>query len=242
MLLSALAVGEETGGLDDQLHVEIAPGKCRRIPLGQDLQLVPSRPDDAFADLDVLAQLTENRVVLQEMTHRLRVAEIVERDDLEIAAPLQMRPEEIAPDPSEPVDSHPCLGHGSSLNDALQRRGDAHEENRLNKAMSFSPLVFSAVSFRHTQGSGGSALVRRRIQTPSDATVLSVVQPEGEVVLGASPPARLPARSPVRPAVTPRLLIIAQRLSKIGRRARIGGGVATRVGINGFGRIGRNFY
>src|SRR6478672_11020240 len=39
--------------------------------------------------------------------------------------------------------------------------------------------------------SGGSALVRRRIQTPSDATVLSVVQPEGEVVLGASPLARL---------------------------------------------------
>src|SRR6266545_5785204 len=38
--------------------------------------------------------------------------------------------------------------------------------------------------------SGGSALVRRRIQTPSVATVLSVVQPEGEVVLGASPPAR----------------------------------------------------
>src|SRR5205823_3723377 len=38
--------------------------------------------------------------------------------------------------------------------------------------------------------SGGSALVRRRIQTPSDATVLSVVQPEGKVVLGASPPAR----------------------------------------------------
>src|SRR5437588_4847903 len=37
---------------------------------------------------------------------------------------------------------------------------------------------------------GGPALVRRRIQTPSGATVLSVVQPEGEVVLGASPPAR----------------------------------------------------
>src|SRR5215213_10250642 len=47
--------------------------------------------------------------------------------------------------------------------------------------------------FSHTQG-GGSALVRRRIQTPSDATVLSVVQPEGEVVLGASPLARRPRR------------------------------------------------
>src|SRR5437870_7545632 len=45
--------------------------------------------------------------------------------------------------------------------------------------------------------SGGSVLVRRRIQPPSDATVLSVVQPEGEVVLGASPPARrLSAQSP----------------------------------------------
>src|SRR2546430_14002828 len=104
MLLSALAVGEETGGLDDQLHVEIAPGKCRRIPLGQDLQLVPSRPDDAVADLDVLAQLTENRAVRPEMTRRLRAAESVERDDLEIAAPLQTRPEATAPDPSQPGD------------------------------------------------------------------------------------------------------------------------------------------
>src|SRR4249919_917453 len=46
----------------------------------------------------------------------------------------------------------------------------------------FSPFVILR--------NGGSALVRRRIQTPSDATVLSVVQPEGEVVLGASPLAR----------------------------------------------------
>jgi hypothetical protein len=39
-------------------------------------------------------------------------------------------------------------------------------------------------------------LVRRRIQTPSDAKVLSVVQPEEEVVLGASPPARLIVKNP----------------------------------------------
>ena len=37
---------------------------------------------------------------------------------------------------------------------------------------------------------GGSVLVRRRIQTPSAAKVRSAVQREGEVVLGASPPAR----------------------------------------------------
>ena len=38
---------------------------------------------------------------------------------------------------------------------------------------------------------GGSALIRRWIQTPSAGPVLSAVKPEGEVVLGASPPARL---------------------------------------------------
>src|SRR5213078_4848773 len=54
---------------------------------------------------------------------------------------------------------------------------------------------------------GGSALVRRRIQTPSDATVLSVVQPEGEVVLGASPPAR-------------HLRWRADRAETLGRRSR----------------------
>ena len=51
-------------------------------------------------------------------------------------------------------------------------------------------VVTSVASLSSYSQSGGSALVRRRIQTPSDATVLSVVQPEGEVVLGASPPAR----------------------------------------------------
>ena len=44
---------------------------------------------------------------------------------------------------------------------------------------------------RHTRA-GGSALVRRRIQTPSVATVSGVVVPEGRVVLGASPPAPPP--------------------------------------------------
>ena len=68
-------------------------------------------------------------------------------------------------------------------------------------------------------------LVPRRIQTPSGATVRSVVQLEGEVVLGASPPAR-------RFAVATRL----------GRAIDWGGALATKVAINGFGRIGRNLY
>jgi hypothetical protein len=52
---------------------------------------------------------------------------------------------------------------------------------------------------RNTASYGGSVLVRRRIQTPSVAKVRSAVQLEGEVVLGASPPAR--RFSPANPAL-----------------------------------------
>src|SRR5205807_1136426 len=91
---------------------------------------------------------------------------------------------------------------------------------------SFVNHWLSPARLRHTFR-GGSALVRRWIQTPSAGSVLSVVQPEGEVVLGASPPARLcaPAASLDSP-----------------RKPRTGERMATRVGINGFGRIGRNFF
>jgi hypothetical protein len=42
--------------------------------------------------------------VLEQVGHRLGVAEVVRRDDLEVAPALQVRPEEVAPDAPEPVD------------------------------------------------------------------------------------------------------------------------------------------
>jgi glyceraldehyde 3-phosphate dehydrogenase len=70
----------------------------------------------------------------------------------------------------------------------------------------------------------GSVLVGCRIQTPSDITVRSAVQPEGEVVLGASPPAR------------------SLRIAGAGGERTGSVEMPLRVGINGFGRIGRNFF
>src|SRR5207245_2241227 len=124
------------------------------------------------------------------MPHRLRIAEIVDRDDLEIAASLEMCAEEVASDPPETVDPHPCLGHGSSLNEVLQRGANVNAEGASQEShTAFAPGVHFGVVSSYSE-SGGSALVRRRIQTPSDATVLRVVPPGGGGVLGASPPAR----------------------------------------------------
>src|SRR5438067_469074 len=91
--------------------VEVAPGEVRRIALGKDLQLGLAGLDRGIADLDVLVQLPENGVVLEQVPHRLRVAEVVDRDELEVAAALEMRTEEIAPDPPESVDPHARLRH-----------------------------------------------------------------------------------------------------------------------------------
>ena len=88
VFLRALAVGEEPGRLDHQIDVEIAPGQPCGIALGEDLQLGLPRPDHSVADLDVLLKLTEDGVVLQEVSHRLRVAKVVDGDDLELAAAL----------------------------------------------------------------------------------------------------------------------------------------------------------
>src|SRR5215217_2811836 len=119
VLLSAFAVGEETRRLDHELHFKVPPGQTRWVFLGQNLKFALAGPDYSVTDLDVLAELPEDGVVLQEVPHRLRVAEIVDRDDLEIPAALEVRAEEVAPDAPESVDTHACLSHGASLVEAL---------------------------------------------------------------------------------------------------------------------------
>ncbi len=115
-------------------------------------------------------------------------------------------------------------------------------------------------------GNGGSALVRRRIQTPSVATVSGVVNRSGRVVLGASRSARRSvgfardrfaflARGWETLADSLRGLVLAA--PDVSGAARGAGRLAfvtekttkgvssmakIRVGINGFGRIGRNFF
>src|SRR5947208_1254263 len=98
-----LAVGEEAGRLDHELDVEVAPGQGRRVALGQHLQLGLARLDDAVANLHLLVQRAEDGVVPEQVTHRLRVAEVVDRDQVKVAAALEVSPEEVAPDPPESV-------------------------------------------------------------------------------------------------------------------------------------------
>ena len=99
--------GEEARRLEHDVDAEVAPGQRCRVALGQHLQLVAAGADHAVADLDLAGERAEHRVVLEQVRHRLRVAEVVDRDDLEVRAPLAAGTEEVAPDAPEPVDANP---------------------------------------------------------------------------------------------------------------------------------------
>ena len=105
VLLRACAVGEEAGRLEHDVHPEVAPRQTGRVALGEHLHLLAARLDDAVAELDVPRERPEDRVVLEEVCHRLRVAEVVERDDLDVCAELLLRAEEVPADPAEAVDA-----------------------------------------------------------------------------------------------------------------------------------------
>ncbi len=111
MLLRVLALREEAGRLDRYVDAEVAPRKLRRIALRRELDLVPAYANEVVPVLDRLVECPENGVVLQEVRHRPRVAEVVGGHDLEVAAPLELRAQEVAADAAEPVDTDPDLRH-----------------------------------------------------------------------------------------------------------------------------------
>ncbi len=113
VLLRAFAVGEEARRLEDDVDAEVPPRQCARIALGEDAYLLPGRLQDAVGELDLARERAERGVVAQEMRHRRSVADVVQRDDVEVGAERMLRTEEVPSDPAEAVDAdanrHPLL-------------------------------------------------------------------------------------------------------------------------------------
>ena len=96
VLRSALAVGEEAGRLDDDVHSEIRPRKRLRVALAEHLEGVALHADLAVRDLDAFEPAVRG-VVVQQVREDLRRGEIVHRDDLEVSATLDVRANEVRP-------------------------------------------------------------------------------------------------------------------------------------------------
>src|SRR5579862_2291284 len=107
----AFAVGEEAGRLDRDVDAELLPRQVAGILLGEQRDRAPADGDGTVAELDRNVELSEHGVVLEQVRHRLRVAEVVGGHDLEVATELELGAEEVAPDPAEAVDPDLDLRH-----------------------------------------------------------------------------------------------------------------------------------
>ena len=84
MRLGLGAVGEEAGGLDDDVDSEVAPRKVARLAVGQDLDGLAVGDDAVFGRDDLVERAAVDRVVLQQMGHRGNVTEVVDRNHFDV--------------------------------------------------------------------------------------------------------------------------------------------------------------
>ena len=90
-LAAASRFGEEAGRLEHDVDAEVLPRQLRRVLDRQDLELVLVDRDAVALGRDVRLQVAEDRVVLEQVRERLRVGEIVDRDDIDAASPMAAR-------------------------------------------------------------------------------------------------------------------------------------------------------
>ncbi len=106
VLLRAVSLGEEAGRFEHDVDAQVTPGDRTGVAFGEQLDLLPTRADDAVARLDGAVDRAERRVVLEQVRHRRLVAEVVRCDDLDVRLAVELRPEEVPSDPAEAVDAH----------------------------------------------------------------------------------------------------------------------------------------
>ena len=99
----SLARSEEPGGLDDDVDAELVPGQRLRIALAEHAERRAVDADRVAVDLDS-REAAVRRVVVEQVREDVRRREVVDRDDVELAPALEVRANEVAPDPAEAVD------------------------------------------------------------------------------------------------------------------------------------------
>src|SRR4051812_36575544 len=106
---------EKPGAFRDYVDAEILPGQLGRIPLRHDADGVAVHDQRAALHAHGPLEGAVRGVVFEKVGIRLRVAQIVQRDELQavLLAALVMRPQDVAPDAPKTVDCN--LDHRITL-------------------------------------------------------------------------------------------------------------------------------
>jgi len=105
MSLGGLGLGELARGLDNHLGAERTPIELRGILFGKDTNFLAIDDDGVFRRFDVVAEIAENRVVLQQMGQGLRTGQIIDGYEIQLFV-IQRGTKYVAADSAKSVDSN----------------------------------------------------------------------------------------------------------------------------------------
>ena len=80
------ALREEARRLEDDFRAEVLPGQLRRVALVEEPELVVAGPDDALGNRHFAIERPEYGVVLEEVSHRVGITEVVDRDQIDVGS------------------------------------------------------------------------------------------------------------------------------------------------------------
>ena len=96
-------IGEESRRLDHDVDPKVAPGQVARIPLREDLYPRTVHRQMITVGADAAGVVAEDGIVLQEMSQRRRIGDVIDGDDLEVASTVR-GPVDVAPNAAKPID------------------------------------------------------------------------------------------------------------------------------------------
>src|SRR6266851_774508 len=91
--------------LDDQLDAEILPRQLAWVLDAEELDAAAVDVDGVVLRRDRLRQGSECRVVLQQMGERVSVADVIDRDEIDVRIELERRTKDVAADATKAVDA-----------------------------------------------------------------------------------------------------------------------------------------
>ena len=84
MSLCVVTVGEQAGGLDNEVHVQLAPLQVLRVLLVEDLDAVAVDGDGVIVVGNLAVEATQYGVVLQQVRESLVIGQVVDGNDLKV--------------------------------------------------------------------------------------------------------------------------------------------------------------
>ena len=107
MLRGGFLIRENAGAFHGDIDVELLPGKLRRVAFGGDFDLTLADIHPVVSGGDLVGEPAMDRIVLQQMGIALRVAQIVDANKFNVAAPgFNCRPHDQATNSTKTVDSY----------------------------------------------------------------------------------------------------------------------------------------